>query len=304
MTAIDLFAGCGGLSLGFEKAGWSVIKAYESNPNAALIYNLNLKGECETTHLSKTSLFPTCDLLLAGPPCQPFSSAGNQRAEFDPRDGVPIFLQALRSIQPRFGVMENVPNLKKAHAEYVDRIVVDIESMGYTVSQAILDSSEFGVAQRRQRFFLVAHHGEFNFDFLEKIKPILTVLDVLGEDAFDSTTAQTYPDLVLTPSMDVYIKTYEDKSKCKQPRDLNPNQAARTLTCRNLHGRTSDMIRLRLQNGVRRQITVDEAAKLSGFPSTFVFPEDLSRSIKMKCIGNAVPPPLAYALGKALIKLI
>lgn len=304
LTAIDLFAGCGGLSCGFEQAGWSVFKAYESNPNAALVYNINLNGHCVREILTPSSLFPACDLVLAGPPCQPFSVAGKQLAEFDQRDGVPIFLQAMRTSKPKIGVMENVANLKKGHPEYVEKIVQELQSMGYNVSQQILNAADYGVPQNRKRFFLVAHHGQFDFNSIKKITPSPTVLQTLGTEAFLASTGQAQPHLLLTPSMDTYIERYEQKSKCRRPRDLHPHQPARTLTCRNLCGRTSDMIRIRLDNGQRRELTVEEAARLSGYPSTFHFPEEMSRAIAMKCIGNAVPPPLARCLAETLKPLI
>ncbi len=304
-TAIDLFAGCGGLSCGFEQAGWSVFQAYEANSNAAMLYNLNLKGHCATEKLSINTIFPKCDLILAGPPCQPFSVAGNQRAEFDDRDCVPIFLQAIRTSKPRFAVMENVANLKLGHAGYIDRIVSEIEQLGYKVSQQILNANEFGVPQNRKRFFLIAHHGEFNFHLLKKAPlPVPTVLDTLGSKSFSNKTAELYPELLLTSSMDEYIKRYELKSKCINSRDLHPNKPARTLTCRNLCGGTSDMIRIKLSNGQRRQLTVEEAALLFGFPQNYIFPEDMSRAVLMKCIGNSVPPPLAKTLGVALLSLM
>lgn len=200
--------------------------------------------------------------------------------------------------------MENVANLSNGHPEYVRAVISQIEDLGYTVSQKILCAENFGVSQRRKRLFLVAHHGEFDFECLTESRPP-TVLHALGPGAFSGLSADQNPELVLTSNMDTYIERYERKSKCKTPRDLMPGQSARTLTCRNLAGKTSDMIRLKLDDGRRRELTVREAATLSGFPSTFEFPESImTRSTLMKCIGNAVPPPLAKCLAEALIKLV
>jgi DNA (cytosine-5)-methyltransferase 1 len=98
--------------------------------------------------------------------------------------------------------------------------------------------------------------------------------------------------------MDRYIAAYEKKSQCVRPRDLHLDRPARTLTCRNLAGATSDMQRLRLADGRRRRLGVREAARLQSFPDWFEFAG--SERSAFYQIGNAVPPLLAYRLGKAV----
>lgn len=113
----------------------------------------------------------------------------------------------------------------------------------------------------------------------------------------DSETGDANPELLLTKSMDKYITAYEKKSNCRNPRDLHPDKPARTLTCRNLAGCTSDMIRVRLQDGRRRQLTTEEASLLQTFPSNYF--ASVSRTSAMKMIGNAVPPLLAKAIARS-----
>jgi len=102
----------------------------------------------------------------------------------------------------------------------------------------------------------------------------------------------------LTPSMDKYVAKYEKASACINPRDLYPDKPARTLTCRNLAGATGDMQRVRLKDGRRRRVTVDEAARLQSFPDWFEFTGN--ETSKFNQIGNAVPPLLAWHLACAI----
>ncbi|MBP3228355.1 MAG: DNA cytosine methyltransferase [Bacteroidaceae bacterium] len=98
----------------------------------------------------------------------------------------------------------------------------------------------------------------------------------------------------LTPSQDRYIAEYEKKSACINPRDLYADRPARTITCRNLAGATSDMQRVRLPDGRRRRIVQREAARLQSFPDWFEFCGNEVQQFTQ--IGNAVPPLLAYKL--------
>ena len=102
----------------------------------------------------------------------------------------------------------------------------------------------------------------------------------------------------LTPEQERYIASYEAKSHCVNPRDLHPDRPARTITCRNLAGATSDMQRVKLPDGRRRRIEVREAARLQSFPDWFDFCGTETRQFYQ--IGNAVPPLLAYKLAMSL----
>ena len=97
---LDLFAGCGGLSLGFEAAGFKTI-GYEMEPNAAETYRQNLIGDCKTERLNTLFKYPKAQIIIGGPPCQPFSVGGNQKGIEDARDGFPIFIDAVKKMQPK-----------------------------------------------------------------------------------------------------------------------------------------------------------------------------------------------------------
>lgn len=294
IIVLDLFAGCGGLSLGFEAAGYETI-GFEMIEHAVNTYNQNLKGHCYQQMLSVGFEYPEAekvDIIIGGPPCQPFSRTGDQKGMEDARDGFPIFIDAVKRLQPKVFLFENVANLLGRHKWYFDLITDELRKLGYIVEHRILNAKDYGVPQNRERLITVGHKSRFSFPQIDKKK--VTVGEAIGD------TMQTYDDSskFLTAAQDAYIAAYEAKSKCVNPRDLYADRPARTLTCRNLAGATSDMQRVRLPDGKRRRITVREAARLQSFPDYFQFcgPEDK----QFTQIGNAVPPVLAYKLALAV----
>lgn len=291
LHAIDLFAGCGGLSLGFECAGIKTI-GYEMKPECCETYRDNLRSECKNEMLTTETEYPEADIVLGGPPCQPFSRRGKRKGKDDTRDGFPAYIAAVRKLKPRIWVCENVKGLPELDEGYFNDVLGQFRSLGYQVDFTVVKMSHFEVPQKRERLVIVGHHGGFNF-------PSPDMHTITAGDALKDLLA-TIPDNAefLTPSMDRYIAEYERASHCSRPRDLRLDEPARTLTCRNLAGATSDMHRVRLEDGRRRRLTVREAARLQSFPDWYQFAGNKEQQFTQ--IGNAVPPLFAYKLALAV----
>ena len=289
-VVLDLFAGCGGLSLGFEAAGFKTI-GFEMVNEAVATYNKNLRGDCYNQFLEVGYEYPMADnidIVIGGPPCQPFSRFGNQMGIEDARDGFPVFIDAVRRLQPKVFLFENVANILGRHKWYLDLIVKELQNLGYYVDYKILNAVDYGVPQNRERLICVGHRSTFCFPTKELRKA--TVAEAIG----DTMLSPEPESKILTPRQDEYIAVYEKKSHCVNPRDLYPNKPARTISCRNLAGATSDMQRVRLADGRRRRLTDREAARLQSFPDWFEF--EGTETKRFNQIGNAVPPLLAYKI--------
>lgn len=294
VKVLDLFAGCGGLSLGFEAAGFETI-GYEMNVACVETYNNNLTGTCYQNKLSVGFEYPDgddIDIIIGGPPCQPFSRSGSQKGMEDARDGFPIFIDAVARLNPKVFLFENVVNILGRHKWYFDLVLTELRNLGYIVEYRVLNAVDYGVPQKRERLITIGHKSSFVFPVIEQNK--VTVGEAIGDTMYTFDENSKF----LNAKQDAYIAAYEAKSKCINPRDLYFDRPARTITCRNLAGATSDMQRVKLLDGRRRRITVREAARLQSFPDYFTFSG--SETQQFNQIGNAVPPILAYKLALAV----
>lgn len=295
-VAIDLFAGCGGLALGFEAAGIET-RGYEMKPEAVQTYNRNLGRRCTETMLAVGQPEGEADLVIGGPPCQPFSQIGYQRGMRDPRDGFPIFLDTVNRVRPKIAIIENVRGLLFRNKDYLRLVVGELERFGYTVHVRLLQALDYGVAQSRERVFIVASMVGWEWPEPVVHEPVTAGL-ALGDLVFDITVESRF----LTESMDRYVAAYEKASSCVRPRDLHLDRPARTVTCRNLGGATADMHRILLPDGRRRMLHIREGARLQSFPDWFQFTGTPYEQAEQ--IGNAVPPLLGYAVAQQAYKFL
>lgn len=167
-TSIDLFAGCGGLSLGLEQAGFRVLFANDINPICANTYikNLGIKkdkffvgdiNDIVANFENYKKYFIKIDLISGGPPCQGFSMANRQRIIDDPRNILyKSYLKILKEAKPKFFIMENVKGMLNK-ADEITNDFFNILGKQYDISCSVFNAKDFGIPQNRERFFLIGN---------------------------------------------------------------------------------------------------------------------------------------------------
>ena len=290
-SALDLYCGAGGFSLGFAASGFRVY-GVDDNIDAVETYSRNV-GVAECMHLDGAAQLPNADVLIAGPPCQPWSRAGKQLGEFDVREGLSIVAQAIEAVTPIAFAIENVPDISRGQGRRrLEQFLKGFKKLDYTVSEGILNSADFGVPQKRRRTFILGVRSKKPIKLPDPWNRCYTAMDAIGDTCQRALKGSRF----LSKEMDRYVARYEKASGCRFPRDLHLEKPARTLTVRNLFGATGDMMRLRLPDGRRRMLTVKEAARLQSFPDWFRFRG--SAQSQYTQIGNAVPPLLGLAVAQ------
>jgi DNA (cytosine-5)-methyltransferase 1 len=154
LTLVDLFAGCGGMTRGFEDGGeFRSVFAVEFDRDAAATYAANFGDHVACGRIEDVVAFPAADVVIGGPPCQGFSPLNRAAVGFERRGLWREYLRALEAVEPRAFVMENVPELLRSaeYAEFRRRA----EALGFKVEGEILNAADFGVPQRRRRAIVI-----------------------------------------------------------------------------------------------------------------------------------------------------
>lgn len=347
LRAISLFSGAGGLDLGAERAGYTVVSAVESEPAAIRTLNLNrsrfFSGLSEVEARDVTVLDPRdvmaeagvrpreIDLLIGGPPCVAFSKSGfhleYKREGRDPRAGLlNDYLRFLEIIQPRAFIMENVFGLayRNQSAIVFNGLVSRIRALGYSVSYQVLNASDYGVPQNRQRLFVIGdregavlhhpaptHWGEHE----RRVRPSqarLLLPHVTAGEALSNLHSEPEPDehvggkyghlLPEIPPGGNYLH-YTSHAGHPAPLfewrsrywtfllKLDPDRPASTI-----QGQPGPYVGpFHWEN---RRLRVPELKRLQGFPDDFEFAG--TRRESQLQIGNSVPPQLSYVVAAAV----
>lgn len=168
MKVVDLFSGCGGMSLGFQNQGFEVLAAFDKWKPAIEIYKANFDHPIHDADLSEPKytnqiidLNP--ELIIGGPPCQDFSSAGKRDDTLGRADLTITYAKIVSDVKPKFFIMENVERIKKSNI--LNQAIDIFVAAGYGITIKVLDASFCGVPQARKRFFLIGALGEHD-DFL------------------------------------------------------------------------------------------------------------------------------------------
>ncbi len=345
ITAVSLFTGAGGMDIGFENAGVKVVVANELVKEAAETYKTNhpsgmMINDDINNVIDEMVEYAGVDFVFGGPPCQGFSVAGKMNPDDERSKLIFTFLDVVEKVQPKAFIMENVKALgalekwEPIRKKYLERA----NEMGYQCMPFILNATEYGVSQKRERVFFIGIKGgldpfyEHNMlDMIERQKTqapyIRELLQPLGragtEKNPDTCTAKitfaTHPIMRKSPYAGMYFNG--------QGRPINIDGYSNTLPAsmggnktpfideEYLYGDADSDWVVNYHKGLvdgtivpefkdapsrLRRITVKEAAKIQTFPDDYIFCGNKGKVYTQ--IGNAVPCKLAEAVARAVIE--
>lgn len=329
---VSLFSGCGGLDLGFAKAGFHRVWANDFDADAQKIFKLNL-GDIDGRDIRDVSAdeIPDCDIVTAGFPCQPFSNAGNRKGVHDSR-GL-LYQECLRIVEakkPKVFLFENVKGLMSSKyvdgRNLVDVIVSDLNDIGYDVNYQVLNASDYGVPQNRQRLIMIGVRNDLGIHFQfppKESKEGLTLRNVILNIPADVPNQVDWP---LSPQALSMIENIPQGGSWKSvpyeklaPRFRRIRDNMQRYHSPNFYRRFSlDEINGTITASAQpencgivhplynRRYTIREIARIQTFPDDFLFVDDGTKNITAmyKVIGNAVPVKLAEAVAKAIMQQV
>lgn len=291
MRVVDLFSGCGGMSLGFEQAGFDVVAAFD-NWNAAIsIYEKNFSHPIYQKDLSEDDAVSVIadikpDLIMGGPPCQDYSIAGKR--EMGKRANLTIrFAEIVATVKPSWVVFENVYNIERFPT--LPEMKKMLSDAGYGLTTRVLDASRCGVPQKRQRFFLIGKLGEVD-GFLDDTlvsglsNRQMTVRDYLG-------------DRLQTEYYYMHPRSYNRRAVFSIDEPASTIRGINRPIPENYKRHPAD--KAAVADGVRA-LTTRERGYIQTFPDTFSF-HGAKTDVEL-AIGNAVPPALAKYVAECIKK--
>lgn len=328
MKVISLFSGCGGLDLGFEKAGFEIPVANEFDAAIHATYKANhpqthlIEGDIRQVSRKDMEQYVEGDVdgIIGGPPCQSWSEAGALRGIEDARGQLFYeYIRILKEFKPKFFLAENVSGmLANRHSEAVKNIVSLFGQAGYDVSVTLVNAKNYGVAEERKRVFYIGFRKDLGICFhfpkgsTEDDKEKLTLKDIiwdLQETAVPSVAGNRHnPDAVNNNEYftGAFSPIFMSRNRVKAWDEQAFTVQASGRQCQ-LHPSAPKMVKhdtndCRFVEGkehLYRRMTVREVARVQGFPDNFKFVYTaLNNAYKM--IGNAVPVNLAYEIAAAI----
>lgn len=328
MKILSLFSGCGGLDLGFEKAGFDIPIANEFDKNIWKTFEINhpqtklLKEDIR--RIDAKTLPNDIDGIIGGPPCQSWSEAGSLKGIEDDRGKLFFeYIRILKSVQPKFFLAENVSGmLADRHSEAVKNIIKMFEECGYDVSLTLVNAKDYGVAQERKRVFYIGFRKDLNikFDFpkgsTEDDNKKITLRDIIWDLQDSAVPAgeknQHNPNAINNNEYFIgsYSPIFMSRNRVKSWDEQAFTVQASGRQCQ-IHPQAPKMIKVdkndcRFVEGkenLYRRMTIREVARVQGFPDTFKFVYNNTNDA-YKMIGNAVPVNLAYEVACAIKKAL
>lgn len=310
ISMAGLFAGVGGIELGFKQAGFTPILANEIDKYAGVTYSLNHSHPLvlRDIHELQTKEIPRIDVLTGGFPCQAFSVAGYRKGFKDPRGNV--FWEIVRILdekKPSIVFLENVKNLTSHDGGKTFKVIIEaLESLGYHVSFKVMNAAQYSkIPQNRERIYIVGFlkKKDFSrFEFPEKLKAPLDLAQFID---FQSKVDDTfyYNDKYMTKEL---VKSITSRDTVYQWRRhyVRENKSGLCPTLTANMGTGGHNVPLVLTKHGIRKLTPRECFNLMGFPKSFKLPTDLANSQLYKQAGNAVVVPVIKRIAVQIMKAI
>lgn len=324
MKVISLFSGCGGLDLGFERAGFEIPVANEYDKSIWETFKINHPNtkliQADIRNIDAKEFPSDVDGIIGGPPCQSWSEAGSLRGIDDSRGKLFYdYIRILRQVKPKFFLAENVPGmLANRHSEAVTNIISLFEDSGYDVSVTLVNAKNYGVAEERKRVFYIGFRKDLHIEFAfpkgstEDDDRKITLRDViwdLKDTAVPSGDKNRHnPNAINNHEYFVgaFSPIFMSRNRVKGWDEQAFTVQASGRQCQ-LHPQAPKMIHVGLNRyeyvcgyeHLYRRMTVREIARIQGFPDSFKFIYD-SVNDGYKMVGNAVPVNLAYEIALSI----
>ena len=328
MNILSLFSGCGGLDLGFERAGFNIPVANEFDPTIYETFKVNHPKthlvEGDVRQITKENILPfvngNIDGIIGGPPCQSWSEAGSLKGIEDARGQLFFdYIRLLQELRPKFFLAENVSGmLADRHGVAIQNILNLFEQSGYDVSLNLVNAKDYGVAEERKRVFYIGFRKDLRIHFrfpkgstTENSKK-LTLRDIIWD--LQATAVPSGPKNHHNPAAinnneyftGAFSPIFMSRNRVKSWNEQAFTIQASGRQCQ-LHPQAPKMEKFgkndcRFVKGAEhlyRRMTIREVARIQGFPDDFQFIyRDTNNAYKM--IGNAVPVNLAYEVAVAI----
>ncbi|XSD74755.1 DNA cytosine methyltransferase [Bacillus subtilis] len=291
LTVLELFCGGGLGAIGFKAAGYDIVKALDFDKNAVKAYRHNFGDHVEQADINEIEIdsLPDTDVIFGGPPCQDFSVAGKGAGEDGERGKlVWRYLEIISAKQPKAFVFENVKGLiTKRHRPTFDALIEKFNEIGYKISWQVVNAWHYGVAQKRERVFIVGIRKDLGFTF-EFPKPLegdyqtrvlRDVIEDLPEPCSQSNGGH------LSNNYGTEYEMANRKESYEKP--------GATVTA---HHRCS----YTHPGEEQRRFTVRECLRIQSAPDTYVLPDDISLSAQYRIVGNGIASRVAWYIGRAL----
>jgi len=307
---IDLFAGVGGIRLGFEEAGFKTVFANDFEEKCKDTYDINFKdSKLIVEDIRKIGIddLPKFDFLLGGFPCQAFSIAGYRHGFKDKKDRGNLFFDVARILEdrkPEGFLLENVKNLKSHDAGKTFEIILKtLEDLGYHVKSKVLNSMEYGnIPQNRERIYIVGFRNKDyseKFEFPKPVKLAIKITDLLEKHVSEKYYYNGKPLYEkLKDSIQEEGKVYQWRRQYVRE---NKSGVCPTLTA-NMGTGGHNVPIIKDKKGIRK-LTPLECFRVQGFPKDYILP-DISDSALYKQAGNSVSVPVIEAVAKEMRKVM